>query len=115
MYAWRHLVRDQPAAADEELDGKNAAISEMIQRASQIPSRLALKRWRTVSRACQSHDALRVHVAVQRIDRHFAARAACTDDRHFVVERHELFVEQRRFAERVPRSRYILRRAQNAL
>src|SRR4051794_14676069 len=39
-----HLVRNEPAAADEELDGQNAAISEMVQRAAQVTRGLALKR-----------------------------------------------------------------------
>ena len=81
----------------------------MSQRAAQVARRAALERRRAERGAREPQDAASVHVAVERVDGDFAAAAARADDRDLVIERHQLFVEQRHLAERAPRARDVFR------
>ena len=74
VHARRHLVGDQLALADEELDGQHARVTEMGQHALQMPRGEALQPRRAERRARQAQDASGMHVAVERIDRDLAAR-----------------------------------------
>ena len=102
VHARRHLVGDELAALHEELDGEHADVVEVLEQLARRALRLARERGVAVGRAREAQDAVAMHVEVERIEGQLAIDAAHADDRHFGVERHEVFVEQRRLAERVP-------------
>ena len=77
--------------------------------------RLARQGGVAVRRAREAQDAVAMHVEIEWIERDFAVGAAHGDDRHFGVEGHEVFVEQRLLAERVPGAIEVGRLAQHEL
>ena len=102
VHARRHFVGDELAALHEELDGEHADVLEVLEQLARGALRLARERRVAVGRAREAQDAVAMHVEVEWIEGDLAIGAAHRDDRDFGVERHEVFVEQRRLAERVP-------------
>ena len=102
VHAWRHLVRDQLALADEELDRQHAGVLEVPQHALQVDLRRLLQDGVTVRRQRHAQDAVLVRVGDDRVSAHFARRAAHADDRYFALEIDEAFENQRHVAERIP-------------
>src|SRR6185436_20948256 len=66
--ARRHLVGDELAARDEELDGEDADIVEVIEQPARGALRLAGKRGVAVRRARDTQDAVAVHVEIEWIE-----------------------------------------------
>ena len=102
VHARRHFVGDQLAALHEELDGQHADVLEMFEQLARRALRLARERGVAVGRAREAQDAVAMHVEIEWIEGDVAIGAAHRDDRHLGVEGHEVFVEQRRLAERLP-------------
>src|SRR5579863_5194639 len=110
-----HFIRDQPPTVHEELDGQYPDIVKGFEHARQARGRGTRERRGVPGREREPQYARGVIVAIERIERDLATAAACTDDRHFIVERHELFIQQRHAAELPPGASAILRLAQHTL
>src|SRR3954471_13400880 len=87
--ARRHLVRDQPPAGDEELDGQHAGIVEVAQQTFLISFGLLLQRAVAVRGDRVAQDARAVRVGRERVETRLAMRAAHADDRDFATEVYE--------------------------
>src|ERR1017187_7704728 len=110
-----HFIRDQAPLVHEEFDGQNADIEKSLQHALEARSGSAQQLRGVPGREREAQYAVGVIVAIERVDRDLAAAAAYADDRDFIVEGHELLVEQWHAAELLPRALAILRPAQHIL
>src|SRR5690606_39323706 len=102
VHAWGHLVRDESAAFDEELDGQHPRIVEMLHQAREMPLRLLLQRCVAVRRDGMAQDTRLVRVPRQRIKPRLSARAADADERDLAAEIYKSLVNQRNRTERSP-------------
>ena len=84
------------AADHEEFDGEHADVIEMFEQPPRGALRLARERRAAKWRARQSEDAFTVHVEIERIKRDPSVEPAHRDHRHFLLEGHQVFVQQRR-------------------
>jgi hypothetical protein len=75
----------------------------MIEKPAGGALRLARERRAAIGRARQPQDSLAMHVEVEWIEHHLATEAAHGDHRDLRVEWHEIFVQQGRCAQRLPR------------